>query len=174
MSSQVNAMNRSTLTLILAALAALALSAPAHAAFVPVEISALSVLPASMSGAAAAPMAPLLMTMPLSPLLPAVSLPSPSLPVNFPRNLPGVWNRVPVELPAEPAVPVPLPAYDEHQLHRSFLDDGVEVAYVAIPANRRPSARAQLAYAAEVISQEIEYAADALYDNAHVFVATIR
>lgn len=164
-------MNRSTLTLILAGLA---LSAPAHAAFVPVEISALAVLPASMSGAAAAPMAPSLMTMPLSPLLPAVSFPSPSLPVNFPRNLPGVWNRMPVELPAEPAVPVPLPAYDEHRLDRTFLDGGIQVARVAIPANRQPSARAQLVYAAEVISLEIEYAADALYDNAHAFVATIR
>lgn len=168
-------MNRISLTLIL-----VGFSAPARAAFAPVKIPGLQTFPVSLSGSAAAPMAASLQSMPLSPLLPAPMLPSPSLPMNFPRTLPGVWNHLPVELPAEAAVPVPVPARDQYHLDWSFLDGGHDVAHVANPQNPAPKplppagARAQLVYAAEVVSHEIVGAADALYDNARALVVAIK
>ena len=170
-------MNRFPLILILAGLG---LTAPAYAAFVTAEIPALPALPVMLSGAAAAPMAPSLMSMPLTPLAPALSLPSPSLPVNFPRSLPGVWNHLPVELPAEAAVPVPRPAHDEYHLDWSFLDGGHHVAHVAIPVSPAPKplppagAKAQLVYAAEIVTHEFAAAADSLYDDAHAFLVTVK
>ena len=170
-------MNRINLVLIFAGLG---LSAPAKAAFAPVKIPALSVLPVSLSGMAAAPMAASLQSVPLSPLLPSPMLPSPSLPVNFPRSLPGVWNHLPVELPAEAAIPVPVPAHDEYHLDWSFLDGGHDVAHVASPVSPAPKplppagARAQLVYAAEIVSHEIVATADSLYDNARAFVVTVK
>ena len=170
-------MNRINLTLILAGLG---LSAPANAAFAPVKIPALAVLPAAISGAAAAPMAVSLMSMPLSPLLPAPMLPSPSLPVNFPRNLPGVWNHLPVQLPAEAAVPVPMPAHDQYHLDWSFLDGGHDVAHVASPVGPAPKplppagARAQLVYAGEIVAHQVRSAADELYDGARAVLVTVR
>jgi hypothetical protein len=162
-------MNRSHLTLILAGLA---LSVPAHAAFAPVKIPALTVLPISLSGAASAPMTASLTAAPLAPSLPAISFPSPSLPVNFPRNLPGAWNHLPVELPAEAAVPVPQPAHDTYHLDWSFLDGGHDVAHVASPVGPAPQplppagAGAQLAYAADTLAQGIQAVEDALFDHA--------
>lgn len=162
-------MNRVDLTLILAGLV---LSVPANAAFAPVKIPALTVLPASMSGAASAPMTASLSSLPLSPMLPAASFPSPSLPVNFPRNLPGAWNHLPVELPAEAAVPVPKPSHDTYHLDWSFLDGGHDVAHVASPVGPAPrplppaGAGAQLAYAADSLAQGIQAVEDALFDHA--------
>ncbi|HEX4048410.1 MAG TPA: hypothetical protein VH309_11275 [Elusimicrobiota bacterium] len=159
-------MNRITLALLLAGLG---LSAQAKAAFAPVKIPALSALPVSLSGAAASPMAASLSSIPLSPMLPSTLLPSPSLPVAFPRRLPGVWNHLPVELPAEAAIPVPAPAHDEHQLGWS--------GEVAVPVSAHPapaSVRAQLERAAEYVSQEVAYAADELYDGAQAFAVAFK
>jgi len=170
-------MNRLNLTLILAGLG---LSAPANAAFAPVKIPALSALPVMLPGTAAAPMALSLMSVPLSPLLPVTSFPAPSLPVSFPRNLPGVWNHLPVQLPAEAAVPVPKPAHDQYHLDWSFLDGGHDVAHVAQPVGPAPQtlppsgAHAQLVYAGEIVAHEMHGVADALYDGAHAVVVTIR
>lgn len=157
-------MNRINLAFLLAALC---LSAPARAAFAPVRLPSLSILPATV----AAPITISFPSMPLSPLLPAPSLPSPSLPVNFPRTLPGAWNHLPVELPAEAAVPVPNPAHDTYHMDWSFLDGG-EVAHVASPVGQasqslpKPGARAQLAYAAEIFSHDVAAAADLVYNGA--------
>ena len=87
-----------------------------------------------------------------SPLLPAPNLPSPSLPVNFPRELPGAWSHDSIELPAQPAVPVPQPAHDVYHLDWSFLDGGHDVA--------------QLAYAADSVAHSIQAVEDALFDHA--------
>jgi hypothetical protein len=170
-------MNRTTLTLILAGLG---LAAPAKAAFAPVKIPALSVLPVLLSGAAAAPMAASLSSIPLSPLLPAATFPSPSLPVSFPRNLPGAWNHLPVELPAQATVPVPKPSHDTYHLDWSFLDGGHDVAHVASPVGPAPKplppagARAQLVYAGEIVAHEVVTAAGEFYDGAHAVVASVR
>ena len=170
-------MNRISLTPILAGLA---LSVPAQAAFAPVKIPSLSILPVSLSGAAAVPMTASLSSIPLSPLLPAATFPSPSLPVNFPRNLPGAWNHLPVELPAEAAVPVPKPGHDTYHLDWSFLDGGSDVAHVARPVGPAPKplppagARAQLVYAGELVAQEAHAAADALYDGARAVAVLAR
>jgi hypothetical protein len=163
-------MNRLPLFLILAGFAA-----PARAAFT-AEIPGLKPLPAAISGAAA-PSALALTAMPLSPLLPSVSLPAPSLPVAFPRNLPGAWNHLPVELPAEAAVPVPRPKHDEYHLDWSFLDGGHDVAHVASPVGPAPlplppsGAHAQLVYVGEVVAHEAREVADVLFDGARAVVS---
>jgi hypothetical protein len=168
-------MNRLNLTL---SLAALVLSVPAHAAFAPVKIPALTALPVTLSASGAAAMVPSLT--PMSPLLPAPMLPPPSLPVNFPRSLPGAWNHLPVELPAEAAVPVPTPSHDTYHLDWSFLDGGHDVAHGASPVGPAPKplppagARAQLVYAGEIVAHEAGDAAAELYDGAYAVIAAVR
>lgn len=168
-------MNRFPLLLILTALAT-----SARAAFIPVKVPGITPLPAMASGAAAAPMALSPMALPLTPLLPSISLPAPSLPVSFPRTLPGAWNHLPVELPAEAAVPVPQPKHDQYHLDWSFLDGGHDVAHVAQPVGPAPrplppsGAHAQLVYAGEVVAHEAYEVADLLFDGARSFVVAGR
>jgi len=148
-------------------LAALALATPSCAAFLPTKIP-LAVAPVT----AAAPAAISLPSVPLSPTLPAPALPSPSLPTSFPRMLPGAWSHEHVELPAQPAVPVPQPAHDTYHLDWSFLDGGHDVAHVAAPVGPAPlplppaGAAAQLAFAAENLAQGIQAVEDAIFDHA--------
>lgn len=150
-------------------LAALALPTPCYAAFVPTK---LPTMPVSLPSAISAPSAISLPSLPLSPTLPAPALPSPSLPVNLPRALPGVWNHEHVELPALPAQPVPQPAHDTYHLDWSFLDGGHDVAHVAAPVGPAPrplppaGAAAQLAFAAEHLAQGISAVEDAIFDHA--------
>jgi hypothetical protein len=149
-------------------LAALALATPSFAAFVPTKIPSMTVLP--LSGTL--PTAISFPSVPLAPTLPAPNLPSPSLPVNFPRALPGAWGRQPLELPAQPAVPVPQPAHDTYHLDWSFLDGGHDVAHVAAPVGPAPlplppaGAAAELAYAAESVAHGIQAVEDAIFDHA--------
>ncbi|HXT00812.1 MAG TPA: hypothetical protein VN915_09080 [Elusimicrobiota bacterium] len=149
-------------------LAALALATPSFAAFVPTKIPTLTVLPITGS----APAAISFPSVTPSPLLPAPALPSPSLPVNMPRALPGAWNHQAVELPAQPAVPVPQPAHDTYHLDWSFLDGGHDVAHVAAPVGPAPlplppaGAAAQLAFAADQLAQGISAVEDAIFDHA--------
>jgi len=148
-------------------LAALALSTPSFAAFIPTKIAALPILPVT-----SAPAAISLPSVQISPLMPAPALPSPSMPVNMPRALPGAWHEQPLEMPAQPAVPVPQPAHDTYHLDWSFLDGGHDVAHVAAPVGQGPlplppaGAAAQLAYAADSLAQGIQAVEDAIFDHA--------
>ena len=164
---------------LLAALSILAvLALPARAAVAPTVIPGLAPLSASIAGAAPAALA--LTAMPISPLLPSVSLPAPSLPVAFPRNLPGAWNHLPVELPAEAAVPVPQPKHDQYHLDWSFLDGGHDVAHVAQPVGPAPKplppsgAHAELVYAGELVAHEAVEVADVLFDGARAVAFVVR
>jgi hypothetical protein len=127
-------------------LAGLVLPAPARAAFIPVEIPRLQALPVMLSGPAAAPMTLSTMAMPLSPLPPAPALPAYRLPVSGPRNLPGVWNEQPLQLPAEAAVPVP--AHDKYEL--------------------------EWAHIAEAVTGGVELVEDALFDDARAHPALVK
>ncbi len=146
-------------------------AAAARAAVVPggiPEIAPLSsVLP--VSGA----MMPTLSAMPVSPLLPAPTLPAPSLPVSGPKRLPGVWNHLPLELPAEAAVPVP--AHDEYHLDWSFLDGGDGLLAVHAPKSPAPKPLPPAGAAAplEFAAAATKSAGDAFFDHAAVLVGVL-
>jgi hypothetical protein len=134
------------------------LTSPARAAFVPENVP--SIAPLSSFSAA---LPPIVQSLPTTLNFPALSLPSPSIPVSAPKILPGVWNHLPLEMPAEAAIPVP--AHDEYHLPTGFMETSdVLVAspgkYARKPA--APSAPAAIEFA--VIATKAS--GDALFDRA--------